>query len=380
MRSKLLLIYVVLCNRLVAALDFYVAPNGSDNNAGTSAATAFQTLQKAQQAVRSQIAGTMTGNITVQLGPGIYTLSEPLKFTADDSGKGGFTVNWVGSGALISGGRKVTGWVADSNGVYSARVPAGLKSRNLYVNGQASNYARKKIANRKDFTYTTSSIKWTSSSYDWITSTPGIANAEVRFINSFADRYAPIESAGSKELVMKQNTWYNQNWGYDTISKPNADFGVWIQNALALLTEGGQFYLDSGAGKVYYKPLSGEKMDSVEAYLGVSESLVILGGTYANPVHDISFEGISFVGSQGFKFKHISDCCGRHILPGCSQMILDILTNRQVVISARTRLMTRPILNLLVLIGAKCHLPSRSAQPKILFSREATTHSSAQVE
>jgi hypothetical protein len=197
----------------------------------------------------------------------------------------------------------VKGWTAGSNGVYSASAPIGVKSRNLYVNGQASNYARKKIANRKDITYTSTSMKWTSSAYDWMTSTPGIANAEVRFLNSFADRYAPIKSAGNKELVMEQNTWSNQIWGYDTVDKPNADFGVWVQNALALLTEGGQFYLDSGAGKVYYKPLTGEKMETVQAYLGVLETLLIVGGTYDKPVHDISFEGISFVRTPPLYFR-----------------------------------------------------------------------------
>jgi hypothetical protein len=290
----LFLVGAALCSQLTVAADFYVSPTGSDSNAGTSATAAFQTLLQAQQAVRSQLTGTLNQNITVHMGAGTYMLSAPLKFTADDSGKNGFSVNWVGSGALISGGLNVTNWTAGANGVYSASVPVGVRSRNLYVNGQASNYARKKI-NRKDFSYTNTSMKWTSGSYDWLTSTAGFANAEVRFINSFADRYAPIKSTGNRELVMEQNTWFNQNRGYDTVSKPNADFGVWVQNALALLTEGGQFYLDSGAGKVYYKPLSGEKMDSVEAFLGVLETLVVFGGTYANPVHDLSFQDVSLV-------------------------------------------------------------------------------------
>jgi len=294
MKSNILLICATVFNSLGAAVDFYVAPNGSDNNAGTSATTPFQTLSKAQQAVRSQIASSMTANITVNIGAGTYRLSAPLKFTAEDSGKNGFTVNWQGSGALISGGYKVTGWTAGSNGIYSASIPSGTKSRSLYVNGKASNYARRKI-NRKDFSFTSTSMTWTSSSYDWLTSTAGIADAEVRFINSFADRYAPIKSTGNRALIMEQNTWFNQNWGYDTVSKPNADFGVWVQNALALLSEGGQFYVDSAASKVYYKPLSGEDMATAETYLGISETLVAFGGTYDNPVHDITFTGLSFV-------------------------------------------------------------------------------------
>lgn len=294
MHSKFLLFCVAFCAYAARAVDLYVSPTGSDSNAGTAAAP-FKTLAKAQQAVRGQIAGTAKENITVHVGAGTYTLSVPLKFTVEDSGKNGFTVKWVGAGATISGGLKITNWTAGSNGVYSANVPVGLKSRNLYVNGKASNYARRKIANRKDFTYTSTGMKWTSSTYDWLSSTPGISSAEIRFINSFADRYAPIKSVGNKELVMKQNTWYNQIWGYDTVNNNNADFGVWVQNALALLTEGGQFYLDSAAGKIYYKPLSGENMASVDTHLGVSEVLIVIGGTYADPVHDISFQDINFV-------------------------------------------------------------------------------------
>ncbi|KAH7305704.1 hypothetical protein BKA65DRAFT_470043 [Rhexocercosporidium sp. MPI-PUGE-AT-0058] len=277
-----------------SAINFYVSPRGANSNAGTSASQPFLTLSAAQQAVRNQIATSMTENITVNLDSGVYFLSAPLSFTSQDSGRNGFSVNWVGSSATVSGGIKVTGWTAGSNGIYSANVPAGTKSRNLYVNGMASNYARRKIANRKDFTFTSTSMKWSSSSYDWLMNTQGIANAEVRFINSFTDRYAPIQSVGNRELVMKQNWWFNNNWGYDTVAKPNADFGVWVQNAQALLAEGGQFYLDSSAGKVYYKPLNGENMATAEAYLATLGTLVSVGGTYADPAHDISFTGISF--------------------------------------------------------------------------------------
>jgi hypothetical protein len=279
---------------LGTAADVYVSTTGSDSNDGLSAGKAVASLAKAQQAVRGQITN-MNANITVHISSGTYELSAPLAFTAADSGRNGFTVNWVGSGAVISGGRKITGWTAGTNGIYSASVPAGTKSRSFYVNGQASNYARKKIANRKDLSYTSTSIKWTSGAYDWITNTAGIEGAEVRFINSFTDRYAPIKGKGNKELIMKQNSWFNNNWGYDTIPKPNADFGVWVQNALALLSEGGQFYLDSNAGKVYYKPLNGENMATADARLGVLETLISVGGTYDAPAHDITFQGLGFV-------------------------------------------------------------------------------------
>jgi hypothetical protein len=299
---------------LGAAADVYVSTNGSDSNDGLSEGKAVASLAKAQQAARTQITN-MNANVTVHIASGTYELTAPLAFTAADSGKNGYSVNWVGSGAVVSGGRKVTGWTAGTNGIWSANVPAGIKSRSFYVNGQASNYARRKIANRKDLSFTTTSIKWSSGAYDWITSTAGIEGAEVRFISSFTDRYAPIQGKGNKELIMEQDSWFNNNWGYDTVSKPNADFGVWVQNALALLSEGGQFYLDSNAGKVYYKPLNGENMATADTHLGVLETLVSVGGTYDAPAHDITFQGLGFVSTLN-KLKDVETDCipGPHYL------------------------------------------------------------------
>jgi hypothetical protein len=295
-KMKAALYLLALANTLTpfVSADVYVSTTGSDSNDGLSEGKAVASLAKAQQAVRTQIS-SMKANITVHIAPGTYELSAPLAFTAQDSGKGGFAVNWVGPGALVSGGRKLSNWSVGANGVYSASVAPGTKSRNLYVNGQASNYARRKVANRKDFTYTSTSIKWNSGTYDWITGTAGIENAEVRFINSFTDRYAPIKGKGNKELIMKQSWWFLNNWGYDHVANPNADFGVWVQNALALLTEGGQFYLDSQQGKVYYKPLNGENMATADTRLGVLETLISVGGSYDAPAHDITFQGLSFV-------------------------------------------------------------------------------------
>ena len=286
----------LLLGQNVAAVDLYVSPGGADSNLGTSPSTPLKSLPAAQDAVRDHLARSPNENITVRLAPGTYTLSAPLRLTEKDSPKDGVSVKWVGPGALISGGLEVTGWTLGSNGIYSAKVPVGTKSRSFYVNGKAANFARRKLNSRKDITYTSTSMTWTNSGLDWISNTKGVDKAEVRFINSFTDRYSPIQSVKNRELVMKSGPWFHNNWGYDHVAKPNADFGVWVQNALALLVEGGQFYLDSAAGTVYYKPLNGESMATARTYLGVLETLVTVGGTsYGSPAHDISFQDISFV-------------------------------------------------------------------------------------
>lgn len=190
---------------LVTGLDIYVSPTGSDTGTGSNAQP-FRTLSQAQNAVRQQLQSALTADINIHVAQGVYSISSPLTLTDKDSGKNGFKVNWIGNGAVVSGGLKVTGWTQGNNGIYSASVPAGTLSRNLYVNGVASNYARPKI-NRKDFAYTSSGMTWTNQANDWLQSTSGIAGAEIRWISSFTDRYAMIRWVGDRQLSMVQFAW-----------------------------------------------------------------------------------------------------------------------------------------------------------------------------
>ncbi|KAI1818674.1 pectin lyase-like protein [Poronia punctata] len=298
--SSLLFCAGGLLLQLVSAVDIYVSLDGSDQNDGSSEDSPLETIEKAQETVRDLVSGDLSEDVHVHLLPGEYTLESPLTFTDEDSGGNGFRVRWTGTNATISGGIRVTDWEQGDNGVYSASVPAGSESRNLYVDGKAANFARRKIE-RDGLTYTDTSITWSSGDYDWLMSTDGLESAEIRFISSFTDRYAPIDHVGSREVVMKQTAWQNQLIGYDTINNPNADFGVYVQNAQALLGDEGQFFLDSEGGKVYYKPFDGQDLNNVDAYLGIQEVLLSVGGTYDSPAHDITFEGITFAYSTWLK-------------------------------------------------------------------------------
>lgn len=287
--------HLLWCTSVASGLDFFVAPNGCERNCSASGVSLG--LHGAQGAVRQAIAQGMTEDITVHIADGMYYLDKTLVFTGEDSGQRGHTVRWKASGsnATISGGLRVTGWARNAtSGIYEASVPRGTQSRNLFVNGWAANYARQEL-NHTSFTATNYTFNWNTSEYDWLMTTPGIANAELRQIGSFTDRYAPINAVGDRELIMSQWCWRNQVMGYDDFAAPFADFGLFVQNALALLDEGGEFFLDSDCGKVYYMPLQGEDMSAADTHLGILEALVVISGTYDSPAHDISMEGLNFV-------------------------------------------------------------------------------------
>ena len=123
---------------------YYVSPEGSDGNSGESPETAFATLEKAQEAVRSQN-GNMTGDIVVYLMDGTWELDDTLTFGKEDSGTNGYDVRYVayeGATPMISGGKAlVTDWKKDKtldngNTIYKTALTRDSKLRALYVNGE----------------------------------------------------------------------------------------------------------------------------------------------------------------------------------------------------------------------------------------------------
>jgi hypothetical protein len=272
----------------------YTSPTGS----GTACSSAQPcSLSQAQTAVRA-IAPSMTGDIVVQIAAGTYALSNPLTFTQADSGANGHTVYWqaaTGTRPIISGGQRVTGWtVADSaQNIWRANVSGAFDSRQLYVNGRIATRARTQV-NRADFTATTTGLTFTNGALSYLNNVANEGRIELESVNSFTDRYVPVQSINSNVIAMEQPAWGNNTWGYDTLSRPFHNGPMYLANAREFLDAAGEWYLDTAAGQLYYKPLSGENMSTADVQLPRLESLVRIGGTYAAPAHHISFSGLQF--------------------------------------------------------------------------------------
>jgi hypothetical protein len=240
----------------------------------------------------------MSGNIVVQLAGGTYALSSPLTFTAADSGTNGYTVSWqaaAGARPVISGGRSVTGWsVADSSqNIWRADVGTGLDPRQLYVNGRIATRARTQV-NRSDFRFTSSGMTFSSSGLSYLNGLRNQGRIELESVNSFTDRYVPVASISNNTITMEQPAWNNNTWGYDTLSQPFRAGPLYLANAREFLDSAGEWYLDSGAGALYYKPQSGENMSTADVRLPLLESLLRIGGSYGSPAHNLSFSGLQF--------------------------------------------------------------------------------------
>jgi hypothetical protein len=281
-----------------ATTTLHASPSGS----GTAcSATAPCSLPGAQAAVRSRNA-SMSGDIVVELAGGTYRLTEPFRLTAADSGNNGYRVLWQAAASarpVISGAKAVTGWsLADAGrNIWRASVGTGVESRQLYVNGAIATRARTQV-NRADFTFTDTGMRFSNSALNYLNNLANQNRVEVESVNSFTDRYSPVQSIAGNFLTMQQPAWNNNTFGYDTLSKPHRAGPLYLANAYEFLDAQGEWYINPGAGALYYIPLAGQNMSNVSVELPVLQSLVNVGGTYDAPARNITFSGITFTGTS----------------------------------------------------------------------------------
>ncbi|WP_439657034.1 RICIN domain-containing protein [Lentzea sp. HUAS TT2] len=281
-----------------ATTTLYASPSGT----GTACSAAAPcSLTGAQAAVRSRNTA-MSGDIVVELAGGTYRLTTPFRLTAADSGGNGYRVRWQAAPSarpVISGARAVTGWsLADAGrNIWRAGVTPGTESRQLYVNGAIATRARTQV-NRADFTFTDTGMRFSNSALSYLNNLANQNRVEVESVNSFTDRYSPVQSIAGNFLTMQQPAWNNNTFGYDTLSKPHRAGPLYLANAYEFLDAQGEWYVDPGAGALYYIPLAGQNMSNVNVELPVLQSLVNVGGTYDAPARDITFGGITFTGTS----------------------------------------------------------------------------------
>ena len=278
-----------------SGLHYYVSPSGTGTQCTSSTPCS---ITQAQTVVRGA-AGSMQGDLIVELADGVYTLSSPLVFTGTDSGTNGHTINWqaaAGAHPVLSGARKITGWtISDSSkNIYKASVPTTFATRQLYVAGKLATRARSSTS-RSDFSVTNNGFTISNSSLNILSSIAHPERAELHVIGSWTDRYSPVQSVANSTVTMAQPAWANNTWGYDTIQSPYRQGPVYVENAYEFLDQPGEWYQDTTTGVLYYIPLSGQDMSTVDVELPQLELLVAMAGTsYDQPVQNLTFSGLTF--------------------------------------------------------------------------------------
>ncbi len=282
----------------------YVSPSGNDANAGTAPSQPVRTLQRARDLVRT-LDGSMTGDLVVSLANGTYRLSQPLTLDARDSGTNGHRVIWTaasGARPVISGGIPITGWHKGSGNLWSAPAPAGLRTRQLYVNGvratRASGPLPTKITSTTSKGYTTG-----DATMDNWRNPKDIEFVYTAGLGGWTEPRCPVSAIAPTAITMAQPCWANTNFrlarttsqAWNLVGRPKLHtLPTLVENAFELLDAPGEWYLDRTAGVVYYLPRTGEDLTTAKVTAPVLETLVSGRGSASAPIHDITFSGLQF--------------------------------------------------------------------------------------
>jgi hypothetical protein len=308
--------------------NFWVAPYGDDSNPGTEALP-FATLGGAQGAIRAFLASQSRRNVVVNVRGGIYRLTEPLRFSSQDSpGRTGRVLYRAvpGETPVISGAVAVSGWEKHQGRIVKADLAniAPKRTRQLYVNGNRAVRAR-----TQDYP---SSFLPSSQQVDgeWIVPgiqfifnpvlNPGLPDPglwknqeqiEAMIITQWKMSMCRLSSITPEKVVdgkivpgliqVQEPCWNNANVYRDDESGAPSIWSFWqvtrFENALEFLDEPGEWYLHEQNATLYYMPLWGEDIFSSQVELPQLETLIELAGTPDKPVENITFQGFTFRGA-----------------------------------------------------------------------------------
>jgi hypothetical protein len=290
---------------------FHVAPNGNDAWSGrlarpeaNGADGPFATLHAACRAARQ--AGTSQAR-TILIQAGAYFLSEPVALTPQDSGLTIEAAN--GEKAFLYGGRQVSGWESDGDGLYAVSLP-GVKEgtwdfRALIVNGRYCPRAR--LPETGFFEHTSvfdvpwmsttgggwkrkpTSKELTSMKYKpedlrpWL----DIRNAEITVFHMWDESLVGVSANDPNSHTLTFSTPSGHPPGAFGVRK----YVVW--NVREGMTRPGQWYLDHTQGKVVYRPLPGEDMGRARAIAPTVESIISLAGGRDNTIRKVTIRGLT---------------------------------------------------------------------------------------
>ena len=310
------LVHFVIClvghGALLAATQssFFVSPTGSDLNNGTSPASAFATLTKARDVVRT-LNAKMTGDIVVEIMPGDYPVPETINFTERDAGTSGFNIVYKNYGAIGSarfiGGIRVTGWTHYKESIFKAFVGKNLNFTTIYENGIRADMAR-----------------WPKRTSPFATSRGGY----MTYLDKQGETLRLLDSAISLDGMPFDATGkdFSQAWiyawqggdGHRWCSATTAALSVsnsfitskrcglgWppdnflIEGSLDLLTRPGEFFYDKPNGVLYYASRFGGAIDGREIIIPkVVRILDVSGSSEEDFIHNLQFSGLTFMGTD----------------------------------------------------------------------------------
>jgi len=250
--------------------------------------------------------------VTVVLQGGTYPITEAITLGAQDSGI--HFRNAEGGTPVIDGGRRITGWTKQADGLWKAEIPDVREGKwyfqQLWINGRRATRAR---TPNKGFLHmedrATSAIfpgekpgdpTWENTlKFQAFTTSPAthgllrqIQPGELADVEVIIPHTWDVHHYHLKELNNAANGVLLHGPRMRELLTNEPDGRFHVENYRAALDAPGEWFL-SRSGELLYSPLPGEDLAKAEVVAPVAEKLLTIDGA-----KDIGFTGISFQHQQ----------------------------------------------------------------------------------
>lgn len=305
---RLISICMILLLPRFSEAQIYVAVNGSDRNDGSITrpkATLHAALRLAREMRRLKDTAAQHG-IRIIMRGGIYPLNETVFIRPEDAGTAvSPTIIMAAENEIpvLSGGVKVSGW---KKGTVPG-LPAKAKGKVWIADAPVANFRQLWIGNRKAIRAKDSMhriLSWDHAAEQCQIPKPVLQYA--KGLEMFIHQWWAIARLRIKAMDIRGDSarlsFYQPEsriqsehpWPAPWISTKTGNSGFHLENALQLLDEPGEWFLDTGRQQIVYWPCEGEDLSRDEAYVPLLETLVKVEGAIDQPVSYICFRGIDF--------------------------------------------------------------------------------------
>jgi hypothetical protein len=293
MPRRLSILVATFLTATASALELRLAPAGP-----------ISTLAGARDAVRQARAAGDASPATVRIATGNYPLTEPAIFEPQDSG-----VSYEaepGAQPVFLGGRKIDGWKAGADGVWTTQLEPGTTFEALWVNGQRATRAR---TPNDGFLFATGQPT---------EALPGIPlkGSVAQTMIQVKPEDAAVLGGLSTEELHDVNVLVYASWdvGRHRVAGVRVEDGTlqftggkraffslepWhrlhFENFRGALDAPGEWFLDR-QGVLSYLPRPGEKIASAEVWVPVAAQWLVFQGDVTKDqfVEKLSFRGLRF--------------------------------------------------------------------------------------
>ncbi len=292
-----------------AAFTVYVCPSGNDRWSGAlptanrawsdgpvaSVRRALEVVRRWRSTAQCRLAAR------VVLRGGVHSLEKPIVLLPDDSGTAEaplIITAYSGEKPIISGGAAVRGWTVRTDGLWEADAPdvvGAATISQLFVRGRRKSRPRLPAKNwyfmaglvaQQELRSRAFEVEKGQIDPDW----RALRDVEVVSFESWTTERQWVHSVDTKT-----STVYLQDSGHE--------FGAfeirqrfYFDNVREALRGPGQWYYDRPAGKILYKPDTGDRLASFSAVIPMLRHLIEFRGSPERGAHvqHVVIKGVSF--------------------------------------------------------------------------------------